>query len=331
MATSPAYLSTHKSGERLPSDAFPPFLLAGPTAVGKSELALKLAAQLDAEIVSVDSMQVYRGMDIGAAKPSLADRSRVPHHLVDELDLNESFNAARFVLRASQVTAGIQQRGRVPLLCGGTGLYFRAFLHGLDAAPPLELQLRAQLQSVPLAELLQELKTGDPLRFASIDRQNPRRVLRAVEILRQKTTASSASVIESAKPRGYRGRSVFVILTRPLHELRERIDARVAWMFAHGLVEETKSLLSAGLKENSTALQALGYRQVVEHLQGVRSLADTVALVQIRTRQFAKRQLTWFRKEAGAEWLELSKGDSPDAVASELAQRYRRARENSNQ
>lgn len=318
MATSSAQAAD--SPGAAPLQVLPPLLLAGPTAVGKSDLALKLAEELSGEIVSVDSMQVYRGMDIGTAKPALAQRTQVPHHLVDELDLHESFNAARFVTRARQVVAEIQHRGRVPLLCGGTGLYFRAFLQGLDAPPPENPELRAQLQALSLEELLQELRDLAPDRFAAIDRRNPRRVLRAVEILRhQQSGQPCCSTIG-----GYSGPSLYVVLTRPVPELRERIDQRVTRMFDQGLVEETKKLMAADLKANPTALQALGYRQVVEFLEGKRPLAETIALVQLRTRQFAKRQLTWFRKETGAQWMEIRSNQTDDHIMTELRACYRR-------
>ena len=161
-----------------------PILLAGPTAVGKSGVALLLAEQLDGEIVSVDSMQVYRGLDIGTAKPPAAERARVPHHLIDVADITEPFDAARFVELARRAVADIQSRNRRPILCGGTGLYFKAFLDGLGEAPPADQQLRAVLEAMPPDELLRELAERDPATFENIDRLNPRRLIRAVEVIR---------------------------------------------------------------------------------------------------------------------------------------------------
>src|SRR5258706_9064770 len=170
----------------LPSSIFHlrPLLLAGPTAVGKSEVALRLAEKLGGEIISVDSMQVYRGLDLGTAKPSAADRARVPHHLIDVVDINEPFDAAKFVELARRAVAEIQARGRVPVLCGGTGLYFKAFLEGLGDAPPADPALRAELEAAPLPGLLRELAERDPASYEKIDRRNPRRVVRAVEVIR---------------------------------------------------------------------------------------------------------------------------------------------------
>ncbi|HUA68572.1 MAG TPA: tRNA (adenosine(37)-N6)-dimethylallyltransferase MiaA, partial [Candidatus Saccharimonadales bacterium] len=155
-----------------------PTFLAGPTAVGKSEIALALAEKIGGEIISVDSMQVYRGLDIGTAKPSPAERARVPHHLIDICDLTESFDAAQFARFAHQAVLEIQSRGHVPILCGGTGLYFKAFLEGLDEMPSADAKLRAKLEAAPLGKLLDELREHDPATYGKIDKKNPRRVIR---------------------------------------------------------------------------------------------------------------------------------------------------------
>src|SRR6266513_1973397 len=159
-------------------------IIAGPTAVGKSSAALSLAERIGGEILPVDSLQVYRGLDIGTAKPSAQERKRVPHHLIDVVELSEPFDAAQFSRLAHTAVADIQQRGRVPILCGGTGLYFKAFLEGLGGAPPAEPALRAELEATPLLELLDELERRDPDTFSRIDRANPRRVIRALEVVR---------------------------------------------------------------------------------------------------------------------------------------------------
>jgi tRNA dimethylallyltransferase len=300
-------------------------LLAGPTAVGKSELALLLAEKLGGEIVSVDSMQVYRGLDIGTAKPSAEERARVPHHLIDVVGLEECFDAARFVQLAGEAVAGIRSRGHVPILCGGTGLYFKALLEGLGEAPPANPALRAELEAAPLPALLAELREQDPATYDRIDRQNPRRVIRALEVIRLTgkpfsaqrapwTPSLAAPKSDGGEPRP----SPLLCVTRSPAELHLRINARVDAMFQRGLVAETEALLKHGLGQNRTAMQALGYRQVVEHLQGVRSLPATIELVKIRTRQFAKRQLTWFRRQLDVRWLELQPGQSAVSVADQL-------------
>ena len=278
-----------------------------------------LAERLGGEILSVDSMQVYRGLDIGTAKPSPDERSRVPHHLIDVVGLTEPFDAAQFARRAADAVTEIQGRGRIPILCGGTGLYFRAFIQGLGDAPPANESLRKELEATPLADLIKELEARDPATFQAIDRQNPRRVIRAVEVIRQtgKPFSSQRAAWTGEESTG-RAEDRFFALSRPQAELMERIDARVDGMFERGLVAETEQLLAIGLQQNQTAMQAIGYRQVAEHLRGERSLSDTIALVKVRTRQFAKRQRTWFRHQAHAQWLTISAEEKSDEVADRL-------------
>ena len=305
--------SKNIAGEVMEPQSDRAIFLAGPTAVGKSEVAMELAARITGEIISVDSMQVYRGMDIGTAKPSLEDRQRVRHHLIDILDLHQGFDAAQFIRLAEVAAKEIQARGRIPIFCGGTGLYFKAYLEGLSATPPADPALRARLNALPLSELLNELAEHDPATFQSIDKQNPRRIVRAVEIIRltgkpREKVPTCAKILEHSQtfPK--------FALIRPQSELITRIHQRVDEMFRKGLVAETEALLQRGLRQNPTALQALGYRQVVEHLDGERGLAETIELVKIRTRQFAKRQLTWFRRQMHLEWITLSPAFSCEVV-----------------
>jgi tRNA dimethylallyltransferase len=299
-----------------------PVLIAGPTAVGKSEIALSLAEKTGGEIIAVDSMQVYRGLDIGTAKPTSAERARVPHHLIDVAELTETFDAARFVTLARAAVSAIQSRGRVPILCGGTGLYFKAFLEGLGEAPPSDTALRAELEATPMEELLAELQQRDPATFAKIDRENPRRVVRAVEVIRLtgRPFSEQRAAWHHASRITHHDYACFGI-TRNAEHLRARIDARVDEMFQRGLVEETRQLIERGLAQNPTAMQAIGYRQVVEHLRGERTLAATVELVKTRTRQYAKRQLTWFRKYVPLEWIELEAASRTDEVAERIGKR----------
>ncbi|MCU0788602.1 MAG: tRNA (adenosine(37)-N6)-dimethylallyltransferase MiaA [Verrucomicrobia bacterium] len=294
--------------------------LAGPTASGKSEVALRLAEQVGGEIISVDSMQVYRGLDIGTAKPSMEERERIPHHLLDVAELSDTFDAARFCERARGAEQAIRARQRTPIFCGGTGLYFKAYLGGLGDAPPSDRALRAALEAVPLPDLLRELADRDPVTFASIDRNNPRRIVRAVEVIRltgKPRSAQRADWSLAQQP----GR--FIALHRDSGDLRRRLEWRVDRMFERGLVEEVRGLMGRGLAGNRTALQALGYRQVTEHLEGKRSLEETVALVKIRTWQFARRQMTWFRRQLRPEWLHVAPNESATDTTARILARFK--------
>jgi tRNA dimethylallyltransferase len=295
-----------------------PIFLAAATAVGKSEIALALASKLGGEIISVDSMQVYRGLDIGTAKPDTATQKSVPHHLIDVCDLTEAFDAAKFVQLANQAVAEIRSRNKVPIFCGGTGLYFKAFLDGLGEAPPSDAKLRAELETLPLTQLLDELRARDPDAYEKIDRQNPRRIIRALEVIR--TTGKPFAMSRASWTDGTQQTSgnTLTLLMRSSGDLQGRIDSRVDEMFRRGLVDETRELLKHGLAENRTAMQAIGYRQVVEHLRGERNLAETIELVKIRTRQFAKRQMTWFRRHAHCKKIELKPEDTVEGLLDRL-------------
>jgi tRNA dimethylallyltransferase len=302
----------------------PILMLAGPTAVGKSEVALLLAHRLPGEILSVDSMQVYRGMEVGTAKPSAEEQQNVRHHLIDVVDCTETFDAARFVSLAQGVVPDIAGRGRVPILCGGTGLYFKALLEGLGSAPSPDAKLRTELESIPLSVLLQELADKDPLTFQKIDRKNPRRVIRAVEVLRLTGRPHSKQRANWQEPGegGAKLDSPVFVLRRQPADLQARINRRVERMFAAGLVDETRRLLAAGLERNRTAMQAIGYRQVVEHLRGARSLPETVELVKTKTRQFAKRQMTWYRRQLPVRWIDVGADETGSAIADRIQEEF---------
>ena len=297
-----------------------PVLIAGPTASGKSELALALAERIGGEIVSVDSMQVYQGLDVGTAKPTDAERSRIPHHLLDIVPLDDTYDAARFVADATAAIAGITARGRVPILCGGTGLYFNAWLNGLGSAPAPDPVLRAELETLSTEVLLDELARRDWETFDAIDLRNRRRIVRAVEVIRiTGRPFSSQRATWPERAPSMAGRAFG--LRRPAPHLVDRIHRRVDRMFEAGLVKETLRLLERGLERNRVAMQAIGYRQVVEHLQGVRGYRDTVELVKARTRQFAKRQRTWFEGQMDLEWWEVPSDPDAANLADSLARR----------
>jgi tRNA dimethylallyltransferase len=300
-----------------------PIFIAGPTAVGKSAIALRLAEEIGGEIISVDSMQVYRGLDIGTAKPSPVDRARAPHHLIDICELNESCDVAQFIRRAEKAVEEIQSRGKIPVFCGGTGLYFKAYMSGLGEAPSANPGLRAELEALPFEALLRELRERDPAAYEKIDKQNPRRVIRGVEVIRltgKKFSEQRAEWKMEKAESGKRKAERFFCLARKPDDLRQRIETRVDEMFRRGLVEETRELLKHGLEQNQTAMQAIGYRQVFEHLRGERNLPETIELVKQRTRQFAKRQLTWFRRQLDPEWIELKPDESSEDTGRKIGE-----------
>ncbi|HXJ74906.1 MAG TPA: tRNA (adenosine(37)-N6)-dimethylallyltransferase MiaA, partial [Candidatus Dormibacteraeota bacterium] len=245
-------------------------------------------------------------------------RARVPHHLIDVCDLTEAFDAAQFIRRAQEAVTEIQARGQAPIFCGGTGLYFKAFVSGLGEAPATDPDLRTELEAASFEALLHELRERDPVAYEKIDKQNPRRVIRAVEVIRLTGKKFSEQRAEWRSQPSTLNHQQSFCFTRPAPELHARINVRVDAMFARGLVEETRALLLRGLGENKTAMQAIGYRQVVEHLRGERDLAETIELVKSRTRQFARRQLTWFRRHGNMEWIELQAGDSPQECVEKI-------------
>ena len=284
----------------------PPISIAGPTASGKSAVAMEVAKQIQAEIISVDSMQVYRGMDIGTAKPTPDEQAGIPHHLIDCAGLEETYDAARFVREANEAERQIER----PIYCGGTGLYFQARQEGLGETPQADAAVRTAIEAMRHEERLAELEAADSLTFERIDQQNPRRVVRALEVIRMTGKPFSEQRAEWQNT----VTANFFLIEREREDLRTRIEARVDGMIAAGLVEETCSLRAA-LENNRVAQQALGYRQVIRHLRGELDLPDTVALVKSRTWQFARRQMTWFRRLQGAVSLAVPADEAPSETA----------------
>lgn len=264
--------------------------LAGPTAVGKTEFALALAERLGGEIIGADAFQVYAGMDVLTAKPSAAELQRVPHHLIGEISLSHAFDAAQYRQRALAAIAAIEQRGRVPLVVGGSGFYFRALLRGLPEMPAANAQLRAELAQRSLAQLAEEYARLDPAGAAQIDRANPRRLIRALEVslLSGRPFSSYRAAPDQAvlPARGF-------ALNRDRADLHRRIEARVETMFAQGVIEEVRQLSELG----ATAAQVLGLREIQAHLRGEITRAEAITAIAQATRHYAKRQLTWFRRE----------------------------------
>jgi tRNA dimethylallyltransferase len=292
-----------------PPDA-PLLVVLGPTATGKSELAEHLALRLEGEIVGVDSMQVYRGLNAGTFKPSLEARRRVPHHLIDVADPRRDFNLGDFVRAADAAVGSIRGRGRLPILAGGTGMYLRGFLRGLDPAPPRDPRLRAALEALGTRRgerhLHRILAAHDPAAASRIGIADRMRLVRALERVLRSGRAEGRDAWSGPE----RHASVKVGLRPASAALGRRIDARVEAMFAAGIVAETAALLAAGVPPEGSALKALGYRAAVAHLRGRLDLATAMAETKRQTRQFARRQMTWFRSEPEVRWFAPEEGDA---------------------
>lgn len=273
------------------------FFLLGPTAVGKSDLAVELAERVGGEIVGADAFQVYAGLDILSAKPDAALLARVPHHLIGEVPLSETYDVATYREAALARIADIAARGAVPIICGGAGLYIRALTQGFsDDLPMADGALRAQLESESLAALVERLRGLDPA--ATVDEKNRRRVVRALEVCILTGKPFSGFLKEWNAAPSVRG----VILSRPREQMISRIEQRTEAMFAAGVVEEVRATTQVG----PTAVQMLGLRDIRSHIAGDLPLAACKAAIAIATRQYAKRQATWFRRERGFLWMDLS-------------------------
>ncbi len=286
----------------------PPVLaILGPTATGKSALALDLAGRLGGEVINADALQVYRGFDIGTAKPTPEERRRIRHHLVDVLEPTERFSAGEFARRACRAIAEIRERGGRPIVVGGSGLYVRALLEGISPVPPGDPEVRAELrrrvETEGLESLYEELGKIDPVTAERVAPGDTQRVLRALEV----ATVSGAPLSEWIDRRPYgeaRVAAVRVALTLPRGVLYDAIARRVARMVEGGWVEEVARLLSRGLSTSAPAFQAIGYRQMARHVTGEWGLERAVDETIRATRRYAKRQLTWFRKEPDVVWLD---------------------------
>jgi len=285
-------------------------VLLGPTAVGKTAYSIPIALAHDAEIISGDSMQVYRGMDIGTAKPSPEDRARVPHHLIDIVDPWEPFSVADFQARAREAVERIAVRGRLPMLVGGTGLYIEAFCYdyrfpetaGPD--PALRERLRREAAELGVKALHDRLKRIDPDSAARIHENDVRRIVRALEIF--EATGRTMSEWLRGQKRESPYRLCLIGLTMDRAELYRRIGERVDAMVRAGLVDEVRRLLDAGCTPDMTAMQALGYKEIVEYLEGRTSFEEAVETLKRNTRRFAKRQWSWFRHMKDVHWIDVT-------------------------
>jgi tRNA dimethylallyltransferase len=283
--------------------------IIGPTAVGKTKLSIHLSRQLNGEIISGDSMQVYRGMNIGTAKIKLAEQEGIPHYLIDILHPTEEFSVADFQGRALQKIKELNQRQTLPILTGGTGLYVQSVTHGFQFAEVSQSEeLREKWQRFleqygPLA-LHQELSKRDPIYAQQLHPNNSRRVIRALEVMQ--LTGKSMSEYHGEWERESPFNLVMIGLTMERKRLYERINKRVDQMIEEGLVREVEQLLKQGVPETTTALQAIGYKEILGYLKGQQTEAEAIEILKRNTRRFAKRQLTWFRRMKEICWFDVT-------------------------
>lgn len=290
-------------------------LLSGPTACGKTTLSLMIAEKIKGEIISADSMQVYKGMDIGTAKVSQEDQTRIPHHLIDIRHITESFNVVDFFYEARQCIESIYARDRVPIVVGGSGFYFRALLYGPPSGPPsmptIRQSIEEEMELRGSEAMYHKLKAADPIYAASITARDKQKIVRALEIVTLTGEKVSKLTWKRDKPLAdYNFRSWF--LYRPKEALYPRIEERCDEMLEAGLLDEVKVLESQGLKSNTSAREAIGYRQALEYLETEQKPDDYERFVKkfkTESRHYAKRQFTWFRKEPIFKWLNIEVHD----------------------
>lgn len=295
----------------------PLVVILGPTAVGKSEVAIRIAEHLDGEVISADSRLFYRGMDIGTAKPSLEDRLRVPHHLIDVADPDEVWSLVIFQQAARRAIDAIHQRNRLPLLVGGTGQYIRAVAQAWESPrvepdPRLRFVLEAWKEEIGAQELHARLAVLDPDAAVKIDPRNVRRTIRALEVI-----FSSGRKFSQQTKRGNTPFDLLQIgLNRPRAELYARIDARIQAMLEAGFVDEVQNLLDKGYSPDLPTLSAIGYGEIIGYLVGKISLEEAIVLIQRQTRVFVRRQANWFKKDdPNIVWFEMNPGIEHQIIA----------------
>jgi tRNA dimethylallyltransferase len=303
----------------------------GPTGAGKTDLAAALVAEFPLEIVSVDAAMVFRGMDVGTAKPGSELLARAPHHLIDVIDPAESYSAARFLADANSAIRSIEARGLTPLLVGGTMLYFRAFQSGLARLPAADPAIRNRLEARAAAEgwpaLHAELARLDPPAGSRIRPNDRQRIQRALEVIERTGRPMSAQLAEDLRGAACREDLSLVLAPADRAALFERIARRFEVMLAQGLVAEVEKLRKRGdLHAGLPALRLIGYRQLWEHLEGATTLADATQKAIAATRQLARRQLTWLRAEPGAEWFDPFETATPERIIARIAEWFRKRR-----
>lgn len=306
--------------------------IVGPTAVGKTEYAIEMALRLGGEIVSCDSMQLYRFMDIGSAKPTPEDRARVRHHLVDQIDPREEFSVVQYQKQAKRAIADIRARGKLPVISGGTGLYLHSLLYEMDfGAPPRDDKFRKELEDLASQEgsgaLHRMLQEQDPLAAQRIHPNNAKKIIRALEAASQ--GGQGIRPFSQAFVPASEYRPLLMGLTRDREELYQRIDDRVVRLMERGLLEEVKGLLDMGLTESHISMKGIGYKELIAYLHGDCDLETAIRKIQQNTRHYAKRQLTWFRRYDAMTWFNLSQYGSGEQALEDMMAWVKNSRESS--
>ena len=279
-------------------------VICGATATGKSDLAVQLAQEIGAEIINADSMQLYRGMDIGTAKASIEERQGIPHHMMDLLDVTEDANVAWYQENARAVISDIHARGKDAIIVGGTGLYIKAILDELnfpDTDPVVRAELELEFATKGIAPLFERLEKLDPVAALAIDKANSRRVIRALEVIKITGKPFTANLPREESSRYPHAKQFGLVMDR--ETLSERISVRVERMWEKGLVQEAENLLTAGIMRGTTAQRALGYAQVIAQIEGKVSQEEAQEETKRATRQYARRQETWFSRDERITWI----------------------------
>jgi tRNA dimethylallyltransferase len=286
-------------------------MLVGPTCVGKTGAAIELARRLGTEIISADSMQIYRHMDIGTEKPSKAQLAEIRHHMIDVVEPSQTYSAGRYVEDVRTIVEGLHSRGRVPVVTGGTGLYIKAMTRGIFKGPSADWKLREELKPLASEELYARLRKTDPETAEGIKPTDKRRIIRALEVCIKSGRKMSELRRELTAALPYE--FIKVALSREREgELYPMIEARVDEMMGRGLLDEVRRVLR--LNPSQSAMQAIGYKELKRHLEGEFPLDEAVALIKRNTRRYAKRQFTWFRKEEGLRWVDITGIIEPEEI-----------------
>lgn len=304
-------------------------VVAGPTAVGKTEYAIKIAKAVDGEVVSCDSMQLYKYMDIGSAKPTPDELAQVQHYLVDEIDPRENFSVVEYQKRAKEAISEIHAKGKIPVISGGTGLYLNSLLYEMDfGAPPADETYRKELEEFAAEfgpeALHSRLAEKDPAAAERIHPNNIKKVIRAIEAVEK--GGEGIKPFDAVQKENTDYRPFLIGLTRDREELYNRINLRVDILMEQGLLQEVEGLFNMGLTEENISMKGIGYKELIQHLKGEYSLEEAIDKVKQNTRRYAKRQLTWFRRYDQMQWFDLSTYNSGDDALEDMLSWLKRSR-----